>query len=230
MVTGVALGRKIVDMGAKRQIFAFAFAAVLIGGVAWAAAGLKIVINGKQVDGEVLKVDGKMYVPVSALKAAGCGVTYDDKSLSINFAAGGANQQNGVEGSIGDWLFDGIWRLQVKSIDRQTDADGTGGWKLVVEIRNGTKFDGYSPGGTGWQGATLVLADGTSVPSRSDSPDLRDQGLNQGAGNTQSLYFDTDSSSQPDRFILRFDPKGLEGTPLKFTVADPSFRVSLKKQ
>ena len=38
------------------------------------------------------------------------------------------------------------------------------------------------------------------------------------------------SESKPDRLILRFDPKGLQGTPagLRFTVSDPSFRVDLK--
>ena len=97
-----------------------------------------------------------------------------------------------------------------------------------MEIRNGTTLNGYSPGGTGWQGITLVLADGTSVAARSDAPELRDTGLNQGAGNQQTIVFESDSTSEPDRIILRFDPKGLEGTPLKFNTSEPSFRVHLK--
>ena len=54
--------------------------------------------------------------------------------------------------------------------------------------------------------------------------------LAQGAGNTLILLFETESKSKPVRLILRFDPKGLEGTPpsLRFTVPDPSFRVDVR--
>lgn len=188
----------------------------------------KLKINGKAVGGKPLMINDRLYVPVSALKSAGMTASIDGDTLSLSTsAAGGANQQAGVEGGLGDWLFNGIWRFRVISVDK-VEGD-VSGWKAAVEIRNGSKFDGYSPGGTGWQGVTLVLEDGTSVPARSDAPDFRDLGLNQGAGNAQTLYFDTDSSSKPDRLILRFDPKGLEGTPLKFSVKDPTFRVSLKK-
>lgn len=215
----------------KRGLVFFAVAlAVCAVGVSLRA--MKIRINGKLVAGEVMKVDDKLYVPVSALKAGGVRVAMDGETLSLRFptqgAAGGTMQQAAVEGKIGEWLFNGIWRFQVKSIAKHTDEDGADGWKAVVEIRNGSKFDGYSPAGTGWQGVTIVLDDGNSVGARSDAPEMRDSGLNQGAGASYVLHFDTDSASKPDRLILRFDPKGVEGTPLKFTVADPSFRVSLK--
>jgi hypothetical protein len=192
------------------------------------ARGMKITINGKAVQGEVLEVGGKMYVPVSALKAGGIQAGVGSGALALNFGStGGANQQNGVEGKTGEWLFNGVWRFQVKSFQQQGESDGAG-WKVAVEIRNGTTRNGYAPGGTGWQGATLILEDGTSISARSDSPELRDTGLNQGASNAQTLYFDTDSQSKPERFILRFDRNGTQGTPMKFTVGDPSFRVSLK--
>jgi len=184
-----------------------------------------IKVNGKAVPGTVLMVDGKSYVPVSALKAGGASVSVNGGVMSIDFAAGGANQQAGVEGKVGEWLFNGIWRFRVNTLTKQTDPAG---WKADVEIRDGTTVNGYAPGGTGWQGITLVLDDGTSVPARSDAPELRDTGLNQGAGNPQTIYFDTDSASEPDRIILRFDPKGTEGTPLKFSTTDPSFRVHVK--
>src|SRR5438045_983495 len=81
------------------------------------------------------------------------------------------------------------------------------GWTVKVEIRNGSKFNGYAPSGTGWQGITLVTEDGTIVPAASDAPELRDTGLAQGAGNTQNLFFPTESADKPARIILRFDPK-----------------------
>lgn len=204
----------------------FTLSLVALAAAATAGWQSSLRINGKSVAGAPITIDGKTYIPLSSLKAAGAVVAKNNGVMTIDFPAGGANQQNGVEGSVGDWLFNGIWRFKVTGFSKQTDQPG---WKVDVEIRNGTTYNGYSPGGTGWQGVTLVLADGTSVSSRSDSPEFRDMGLNQGASNAQSLYFDTDSTSEPDRLILRFDPKGLVGTPLKFSVPEPSFRVHLRK-
>jgi len=183
-------------------------------------------VNGKSVPGSMVMVGGKPYIPLSALKAAGAKVVTANGVTSIEIsAAGGANQQDGVEGKIGDWLYNGIWRFRVTNIAKQSDPSG---WTVAVEIKNGTNSNGYAPAGTGWQGVTLVLVDGTVVTARSDAPELRDSPINQAAGNKETLYFDTDSPSEPDRLILRFDPKGVEGTPLKFSVGDPSFRVHLK--
>lgn len=188
--------------------------------------GETLKINGKNVAGTVHTIDGKAYVPVAALKAAGAKINSANGVMTIDFPVmGGANQQAGVEGKVGDWLFNGIWRFKVVAVSKQAEGSG---WKVDVEIRNGTQFNGYAPAGTGWQGVTMVLADGTILTARSDCPELRDTGVNQAAANTVSVYFDSDSSSEPDRLILRFDPKGIEGTPLKFSVPDPSFRVQLK--
>ena len=199
--------------------------AVPVAAIAYAGYQASIKVNGKSVPGAVLVVEGKSYVPVSALKAAGATVSVTGGVMSIDFASGGANQQGGAEGKLGEWLFNGVWRFRVNSVTKQTDPPG---WKADVEIRNGTTSNGYAPGGTGWQGITLVLADGTSINARSDAPELRDTGLNQGAGNQQAIVFESDSTSEPDRIILRFDPKGVEGTPLKFNTTEPSFRVHLK--
>jgi hypothetical protein len=102
------------------------------------------------------------------------------------------------------------------------------GWTVDLEIRNGTTINGYSPGGTGWQGLTLVLEDGTIVEAQSDAPDLRDAAINQSAGNRQKIRFETNSTSKPNRLILRFNPEGAKDTPIKYTIADPTFRVDLR--
>ena len=217
----------------------------VVGGLALGAASMVLAqqvlglrINGKAVAGGALVYKGKTYVSIDALKAAGVGVksTAGGVELTLPTAAttstgaGGAGQQNGVEGKAGEWLFNGIWRFQVMSIQRADPTTDGAGWKAKVEIRNGTKLGGYAPGGTGWSGMTLVLEDGNSIPARSDAPELRDGALAQGAGNSQTAFFETESKSKPVRLILRFDPKGLEGTPpsLRFTVPDPSFRVDVR--
>src|SRR5437016_6083167 len=90
----------------------------------------KLKINGKAAEGKVMTVDGKLYVPVSALKAAGVNTSVDGDTLSLSFpAAGGAGQQRGVEGSIGEWLFNGVWRFRVESVEAQSE-----GYKVNVEI------------------------------------------------------------------------------------------------
>ncbi len=208
-----------------RRLFAFVSVACLGCMLATAAFENHIKINGKAVPGEYVMVEGKQYVPVSALKAAGATFKTADGTLTIDFPVAGSMQQGGLEGEIGDWLNNGVWRFRVVGISKTSE-----GWKVDVEIRNATKVNGYAPGGTGWQGITVVLADGTVVGARSDAPELRDNPVNQSATDQQSLLFETDSASEPDRLILRFDPKGIEGTPLKFTTADPTFRVHLKKK
>ncbi|WP_395094250.1 hypothetical protein [Armatimonas sp.] len=219
----------------------------IIGGLALATTSVALAqqvlglrINGKAVAGGALVYRGKTYVSIDALKAAGVGVKSTTGGVELTLptaattststGAGGASQQNGVEGKGGEWLFNGIWRFQVISIEKADPATDGAGWKAKVEIRNGTKLGGYAPGGTGWSGLTLVLEDGNSIPARSDAPELRDGGLAQGASNSQTVFFETESKSKPVRLILRFDPKGLEGTPpsLRFTVPDPSFRVDVR--
>ncbi len=189
----------------------------------------KLVINGKDSKSGPIMVKDKLYVPIDALKAAGLSVTVDKSTVSIKFpkqtAEGGAYQQDGQEGKLGEWLFNGIWRLRVASFTKREDGPG---YQAVIEIRNGSKYPGISLAGTGWNGITLALEDGNSVSATSDAVDLRDAGLAQGASFTGTVLFDTESASKPDRIILRLDPKGLAGTNMTYSVANPSFRISVK--
>jgi hypothetical protein len=189
---------------------------------------LKLMINGKAAKSAPIRVKDKLYVPVEALKEAGLSVSVANDTVTLAFtkssSEGGANQQDGQEGKVGEWLFNGIWRLKVISFEKRFEGEGPG-YKAIIEVKNGTKFGGYSLAGTGWAGITLVLEDGNAVAALSDAVGLRDAGLAQGAGVTETVVFETDSTSKPQRIILRLDPKGLEGTPLKYAVANPSFRI-----
>jgi hypothetical protein len=201
--------------------------------VVWAQQASRIKIDGKVVPGQSLTVKGKTYIPLDSLKAGGIGVRLAGGMVELTSAArstgaaGGANQQEGLEGKLGDWLFNGVWRFRVISVEKAPPSLGEG-WAAKVEIRNGSKFGGYSPGGTGWQGLSLVTEDGNSLGAASDAVDLQSQGLAQGAANAQTVFFATESASKPVRIILRFDSQGIANTPLRYSVPNPSFRVDLR--
>lgn len=221
----------------KRFVLFLSLLSLACVAVAQQAATMRLKINGTAAADAPITVKGKTYVSLDALKAAGVRVSRSGSTVALTLpvngsviARGGANQQDGVEGKMGEWLFNGIWRFRVLSVEKADPAKEGAGWLARVEIRNGSKFSGYSPGGTGWQGMSLVTEDGQSVQAGSNALPLSDPGLAQGASNAQSIYFATESASKPDRLILRFDPRGLEGTPagLRFSVPNPTFRVALK--
>ena len=215
---------------------ALAFGAVtILATAAWALDALKLKIDGKPSALAPIVVQGKTYIPLEALKAAGVGVQMNGGTVELQFLGkgvtdGGAGQQTALEGKGGEWLFNGIWRFRVLAVEAADPEKIGKGWSVKVEIRNGSKFNGYSPSGTGWDGISLVTEDGNSTPAASDAVDLRELGLAQGAGNTVTLFFPTEAASSPARVILRFNPEGLKSAPagLRFTTANPSFRVDVK--
>lgn len=209
--------------------------AVTLTSVVWAQQSSRIKIDGKVVPGQSISVKGKTYIPLDALRAGGLGVRLSGGVVELSTAGGaatatgGANQQEGVEGKIGEWLFNGVWRFRVLSVEKAS-ADVGEGWVAKVEIRNGSKFNGYSPAGTGGEGISLVTEDGASFAAASNAVDLMDKGLAQGASNIQSVYFATGSASLPTRLILRFNTQGVANTPLRFTVPNPTFRIDVKSR
>lgn len=202
-------------------------ALVLVGGAIAAQQQYSLTINGKPSNMRPLEIGGKLYIPIEALKNTSVTVLVKNNVVDLRLpkVSGGADQQAAVEGKQGDWLFNGIWRFRVTGIQKQ-EGDRTG-YKVDVELRNGSTYNQIALSGTGWNGITLVLADGTVVNAVSDAIDLRDAALDQGVGATPSIFFETSSASKPSKIILRLDPAGLAGTQMKYAVKDPSFRVLL---
>jgi len=202
--------------------------------LAWAQSGanLAIVINGQAVSGKTAVVKGQTYVPLSALKAAGFKATIASGKLTLSSApAGGANQVTALEGGMNDWLFNGIWRLRVTSV--KPNDDGRPGWKVGIELRNGTKLDNVAPGGTGLDSVSLIMEDGNAIKPYNIT-DFADKGLGQGATNAMDLLFydDDGGGRKPNRLVVRIVPDDFTKNFLKnqgagYTVADPSFRVRL---
>lgn len=218
------MDRKLFIVAAATGIAALAFGA--------AVASLRLSINGKSVPGKTTTVNGETYVPLSALKAAGATATVQDGVLSINLVPGGANQVGAQEDRIGDWLFDGVWRFRVLSV---TPTDDRPGWKIAVELRNGTKFDQLAMDGSGFDSLSLVMADGNALKAY-NQVDLVSLGVGQGAMiNKDLIFYDDDGAGRkPDRLILRIEPDAATSSYLKangaiYSTKDPSFRIKLSE-
>jgi hypothetical protein len=216
----------------KRWSVFASFAVVGITVAAGIQAGAKLIINGKSVPGESISIKGQTYIPVSSIKAAGGIIEAKDGAISISFpASGGANQVAALEGRIGDWLFNGIWRLRILGV--VANDDGRAGWKVHVELRNGTKLDQISLGGTGFSSMSLVMADGIAITPYNIT-DL-DRPLAQGASaDVQMVFYDDDGNGRrPEKLLVRIEPDGatksfLKSQGVSYTSANPSFRINLK--
>lgn len=124
--------------------------------VALAQAGvLKLFINGKLASTRVRMLDGTAYVPVSDVaKGLGQNVVTVPGGYGITLP-GGANEVTGLNGTVGDVLFDGFWRFQVDKVteaqtyEERYTMDGKQNWKadaggklilVDVTLKNGMKI------------------------------------------------------------------------------------------
>ena len=84
-------------------------------GPAWAAPNL--VLNGKVASTAVKTINGQSYVSLADLAKALDMVVVKNSDGSFEIKrAGGATQVQGLEGKLGDVLFDGKWRFTVTSV------------------------------------------------------------------------------------------------------------------
>jgi hypothetical protein len=117
----------------------------MVSGLAWGA----VIINGKAVKFDVYNNNGVVLAPVKDLATALGASVVTDAAGNIKIStssAGGANQIAGVEGSIGQTLFNGVTRLTVTGVESANldpfGAQPLSGGKFVlvsVEVKNGSK-------------------------------------------------------------------------------------------
>lgn len=199
---------------------------------------LKFYINDKLVTPDAIIVDGKTYVPVQSLKAAGLNITANSSAVRLTLpaatAAGGANQMTAVEGCMGQTLFNGVWRLKVLD-SKPGVVNGNPGWHLTVEMRNGTPRPQYLPS-TGIansdSGYSLATPDGNiGIWSTNYTlNDFADRDVPQAGMFTYTFKFwpkDKSVLTPPAKFLLRIDTKNVNKTNVPYSVPDPSFRVDL---
>lgn len=216
-----------------------------------ATTRLALTVNGQVAPENAIVVDGKTYVPLSALKRLGVNAKVTGSSLALTTASsaappqaptapGGANQIVALEGCLGDTLFNGIWRVRVVSLEpvKSGDLDARPGWAVNLEMRNGAHKTVSMLGtgfvdGTGSE-ASLVLPDGTTLENVQDdflrawSKEVIQGGVNRF---TLRYFFPRGTSDaqvvRPGKFILQIDPKLPDYAGVKYTVPDPSLRVRL---
>jgi hypothetical protein len=233
----------------KIQWTAMAFA---LAGLAVAqSSGYSLVVNGQVSSDKAIVVNGKTYVPLSALKSfvtsslKGSMLTLSSSSTTQAApVAGGVNQRPSLEGCLGEQLFNGVWRIRASKLERISKDGGTPGWGLMLELRNGSKATLISTDagidGTG-QGIQLAFDDATTLKvDPYDVQKLTYASLPQGGAVVHQLKFYYPAGTTPDaiktpvKFLLEVSAKGIGFTPsqqgVAFTVANPSFRVRLDCQ
>ncbi|MBB6018550.1 hypothetical protein ACFP9V_25520 [Deinococcus radiopugnans] len=201
-----------------------------------AAQSYSLVVNGQPAPARAIVVNGQTYVPLSALKTLGIPSSLSGTTLSLGTGAapstspGGANGRASLEGCLGETVFNGVWRMTVKSVTPISRYNGQNkGYALNVEWKNGTKAtaDALNSGVKGFQ---LILQDGSTLESE-NVQDLLYRKLAQGAGNTFTLNFYADSAQSPrltpaDRLLVEIDPAS-SAMRSAYTTPTPSFRVRL---
>lgn len=210
-----------------------------------------LTINDNPSSLPAIIVKGETYVPLRALKAAGIGSSLKAGALALTLpgssanpsatpgqtTAGGTNQRASLEGCINETLFNGIWRLTVKSakpISRYNNQQP--GYGLSLEWKNGAKATANALN-TGIKSLNLVLEDGTVLLTE-EAQNLTNKSLPQGAGIALDLAFyaesgtPSDTLSKPSKFLVEIDPKVLSNTGISaaYTAPNPSFRVRLDCQ
>ena len=219
-------------------------AAALLAAAALAQASIRLTINGQPSTLPAIIVGGATYIPLSALEQAGAKVVRSPSGLTLTLpgassapssqTAGGANQRLSLEGCIGETLFNGLWRLTVKSVKAINRYNGQQlGYSLNLEWKNGAKVTADALN-TGVKNLNLVLSDGT-VLQTDDAQNLTGKKLPQGAGVTLELPFyaasgvTADKLGKPDKFLVEIDPLVLKNTGVAaaYTTPNPSFRVRL---
>ena len=142
--------------------------------------------------------------------------------------AGGANQRPSVEGCLGEWLFDGVWRVRATDVA----ADGT---VVTLEVRNGTTQT-LAPPDTGFakingQGIDLAFSDGSvanlDISATAYREELGYKKLPPGAGATTKLRFAAPpgANAKPVKLLIAVDPQ--YNSYVHYSVKDPSFRINV---
>lgn len=188
----------------------------------------EVLINGKPSAKPAVKQGGETYVAISALRAAGAEVTVKGSQTLIRFipVAGSAPEQM-IEGTIGEWLSNGLLRVRVTNLV----VDGAVA-RLDLEVGN------TSPSATsafnlglsdmqmfGPEGAEMGMSGGSSGPWA----ELSGLTIPKGGVIKRSLAWYTQGTVQPDKAIIRVktNTNYLTQKKLKHAVKNPSFRINL---
>jgi hypothetical protein len=150
-------------------------------------------------------------------------------------AAGGAFQRSSVEGCANEYLFNGVWRIKVLSLD----APPGGPIRVTLQVRNGSHADYPGVMYTGFGGINGALIDLVFDDQNTENMTNADQFVPYnnsiafkhvpvGGAVTGTLMFSApqNAASKPVKLLIGYDPKANQ-QHAHYTVRDPSFRVHL---
>lgn len=104
-----------------------------------ALAPKTLFVNGKKSAKTPIEQNGEVYIPASALSAAGADVAITGDRVSVQFKpVKTQNEQEYVEGVIGEWVSSGAWRIKVSNLEKIENPIGSGGdgWAIDFEAKN----------------------------------------------------------------------------------------------
>lgn len=189
---------------------------IALAAAAWALPGaLTVTVNGKPCAVAPIEKDGEVFVPVSALKAAGAEVAVNGEKMTVRFIpVPGAVQIDAVEGGLDEWMTDGLYRIKVSNPRTEDNI-----FKLDIEIRNATKVPLSPAVHTGARVPELFdAAEGilTTLP-RSDRAwsEIATPNLPPAAAGTRTLEWSVKKGQQPTKLLIRFEMNPTRETVLK---------------
>lgn len=143
------------------------------------------------------------------------------------------------DGCMGQWTFNGIWRVRVTKVDPLNDSGSKQiGWLVTEQWRNGTDRK-FSPGGTFAKDQVLVLANGAQTAATEttqgtlSSQDLGFHDFPPSAQYTHMQKFIAagvfDPSNKPAAVVIPFDAtrQAANKTLPQYTVNPPNYRIKL---
>ncbi len=151
---------------------------------------------------------------------------------------GGSHQIGALEGCLNQWLFNGVWRVRVTSVQAIADpVANVPGYALNVEIKNGsTKTAVINETGVAGPGH-LVLDDGNQLDATSGNAivawnNAQFKELTASAGVTTSTqyffaYPAPKTPGKPVKWLWDIDKSKVWSGQPRYSAADPSMRVDL---
>jgi hypothetical protein len=185
-----------------------------VAAVALAATERALWINGQRMSQGVIEQGGEVYVPVSALRAAGADVNLTDERVSITFTAPGRVQVDAVEGIVGDYVSNGTWRVKVTDVQKDVNpfVNRGPGAKLMLEVRNlSTKRTSLQS--SGLESIQVLDGQGRILAVSATSFKNRYTALPPAASFTDTLRFGDPRGQmpefgEPDKVLILFKPVG----------------------
>ena len=199
-----------------------------------------VLVNGRVASVSPITQNGELYVPVSALKAAGAQVSIQGREVHIQFLPyqGGANQMAGVEGPVNTWVHNGLWRTRVLRVEPTVDPydPQKPGYNVTMEMRNAS-VKTVSPFLTGVEYPQLFDAGEVALKVDEGAWQTRMQmkEMLQGSGITATIPFyyphgtATEDVKPAAKFVIPVNTGSglLRDTGLKYAVKSPAFRIWL---